>query len=522
MRSIAAIFLLLLSALISRAQDTVAPIEPSYYIQEYRVQGSKTIPPLAVEEAVYPYLGRGRTAADVEKARAALEKAYHSKGYQAVTVEVPQQDVAEGVVFLRVLENPVGRLRTKGTTYFRSSVIRDRAPELAEGTVLNFSDVNKAVMRLNRLRDLRVTPELKPGVEPGTIDIELKVEDSLPLHGSIELNNRYSANTAQLRLNGSISYDNLWQAGHSIGASVQVAPEKPSDATVYSAFYLAKFKEIDWLSLLLQGTKQNSDVSTLGGLAVAGRGSVIGARLLVTLPGSDKFFHSVSAGVDWKNFEENVQLDGKLIATPIEYFPISVNYGAAWNYTNHSTDLNVGLNFALRGLGSDLFEFDAKRYNSTGGYLFLRGDLAHTHDLPGGFQLHAKVQGQASADNLINSEQYSGGGIGTVRGYLESSALGDNAILGTLELRSPSLLPAGEKKANEWRIYGFLDGGRLTLNNPLPEQQDRFDLLSIGLGSRFKIFNHLNGSIDAGVPLRRLNDIERGDWQISFRLWGEF
>ncbi|MES2705642.1 MAG: ShlB/FhaC/HecB family hemolysin secretion/activation protein [Verrucomicrobiota bacterium] len=496
--------------------------EPSFHIQEYRVQGSKTLPPLAVEEAVYPFLGRARTAADVEKARAALEKAYHAAGWQAVTVEVPPQDVAEGVVFLRVSENPVGRLRVRGTKYFTPSGIRARAPELAEGTVLNFNDVNKAVMRLNRLRDLRITPELKPGAALGTFDVDLKVRDSLPLHGSIELNNRYSANTVKLRLNGSVSYENLWQAGHSAGFNFQVAPEKPSDATVYSAYYLARFKEIDWLTLLIQGTKQNSDVSTLGGAAVAGRGSVVGFRLLAALPGTEKLFHSLSAGVDWKNFKEDVLIDGQRSSTPVEYFPLTVNYGATWTGKNRSTDLNAGLNFGLRGAGSDRAEFDAKRYDSTGAYLYLRGDLAHTQELPGGFQLYAKVQGQASPDNLINSEQFSGGGIGTVRGYLESSALGDNAVLGTIELRSPSLIPLGEKKQNEWRLLGFVDGGQLWLNDALPEQQDTFDLMSVGLGTRMKLRNHFNGSLDLGFPLKRLNDTERGDWQLSFRVWGEF
>lgn len=518
-----AVFLLLMTPKVLSQQSAV-PMEagPQYYIQEYRIQGSRSIPPLAVEEAVYPFLGRGRTAADVEQARAALEKAYHSKGYQTVTVEVPSQEVAEGVVFLKVSENPVGRLRVRGTRYFAPSAIRRQAPELAEGTVLNFSDVRKAVMRMNRYRDLRVTPELKPGVEPGTIDVDLRVEDSLPLHGSIEINNRYSPDTAKLRVNGSISYDHLWQAGHSAGFSYQVAPEKPSDATVYSAFYLARFKEIDWLSLLLQGTKQNSDVSTLGGMAVAGRGEVIGARLLVTLPGSEKFLHSLSAGLDYKNFKEDIVIDGEEIATPIEYYPLSVNYGAVWTGKGHHTDLNLGINFSLRGLGSDNLEFDAKRYNATGNYFYLRGDVAHTHTLPGNLQIHAKLQGQASKDNLINSEQYAGGGLSTVRGYPEATALGDNALLGTLEFRSPSLLPAGSRKAHEWRLYGFIDGGRLTLNDPLPEQDDTFTLISTGAGTRIKLYNHLNGSLDAGFPLRSYGNIERGDWLLSFRLWAEF
>lgn len=504
------------------SQESAQVIGPRFYIQEYRVRGARSLPPLAVEEAVYPYLGRGRTAEDVEKARAALEKAYHSRGYQAVVVEVPPQDAAGGVVILQVSENPVGRLRVRGTKYFRPEAIKAQAPELAEGRVLNFSDVNKAVLRLNRLRDLRVTPELKPGAETGTVDIDLKVEDTLPLHGSIELNNRYSANTEPLRLNGSISYENLWQRGHALGFSFQVAPQKADDATVYSAYYLARFKEIDWLSLLLQGTRQNSDVSTLGGVAVAGRGTVLGFRLLASLPGSEKFFHSVNVGLDWKRFEEKVQLGGIELSTPVEYYPLTINYGAAWTGKGRLTELNAGLNFGLRSLGSDREAFDAKRYNATGSYVYFRGDLAHTQDLPGGWQAYVKIQGQLTGDNLINSEQFSGGGVGTVRGYLESSALGDSAILGTVELRSPSFIPVGEKKANEWRVYAFADGGKLFLNDALPEQQDVFSLFSIGVGTRVNWVGRFNGGLDLAYPLRSLSETEEGDWQLSFRIGAEF
>src|SRR5687767_634871 len=52
--------------------------EPAMYIREYRVLGAKTLPSLQVEEAVYPFLGPGRTFADVDQARSALEKAYHA------------------------------------------------------------------------------------------------------------------------------------------------------------------------------------------------------------------------------------------------------------------------------------------------------------------------------------------------------------------------------------------------------------------------------------------------------------
>jgi len=104
------------------------------YIQEYRVKGAKQLGSEEIGEVVYPYLGPGRSADDVEGARAALEKAYQDKGYQTVSVEIPKQDVRGGVVFLQVNENTVGRLRVKGSRYFSLEQIRNGVPSLAEGT----------------------------------------------------------------------------------------------------------------------------------------------------------------------------------------------------------------------------------------------------------------------------------------------------------------------------------------------------------------------------------------------------
>ena len=502
---------------------------PAIYVAEYRVIGAKILPAKEVGDAVYPYLGPERSLEDIEAARAALERAYKEKGYQAVQVEVPPQRPKRGIVVLKVVENKVGRLDVKGARWHLPSDIKRDVPSLAPGTVPNFEDVQREIVDLNQMADRRVTPELLPGIEPGTVDVVLTVKDNPPLHGSIELNNRYSPDTAPLRLNGSISYANLWQMGHSIGVSAQVAPERPEDATVYTGYYLARFPRSKW-SWMLQGTKQDSEVSTIGGAAVAGRGEIIGLRFLRTLGGKKNFTHSMSFGADYKHFEEDVAIGGETFSTPVHYWPFSATYSAAWMGEKRFTELNTALNFHARGMGAEPAEFDAKRYNATGAYLYFRGDISHTQDLPAGFQLFGKVEGQVSTDPLINSEQFAGGGLATARGYLESAALGDNAIFGTLELRGPNFLSgwkAGQDEdstepANEWRVYAFVDGGRLTINDPLPEQHEAYKLASYGVGSFIRLFGHLNGSVDVSVPVHDAGTTLAGDAFVSFRMWAEF
>ncbi len=490
-------------------------------INEYRVIGSRTLPRGEVEKAVYGYLGPGRTEKDIEEARGALEKAYRDQGYQTVSVNIPAQRPTRGIIVLQVTEAPVGRLRVKGSRYYSIEQIKKMAPSLAEGTVPNFNDVQRDIIALNQMADRQITPSLKPGAVPGTVDVELTVKDKLPLHGSVELNNRYSANTTPLRLDLGVRYDNLWQLGHTIGAGFQIAPQRPDDALVYSGYYIARLPSVDWLGLMLQATRQNSNVATLGGTNSLGNGEIYGARFLVNLPSRPGFFHSMSLGMDYKHFTQDLTIGDSIISSPVSYWPFSISYNATSLGKHYLTEFNAGVTFSFRGTSAqEESEFDNRRYNADSNFFYLRGSLEHTQKLPGDFQLVAGVQGQASANPLLDTEQYSLGGMSTVRGYLESVVVGDNALCGSLELRSPSML-GWIGPEHEWRIFAFLDGGVTTLNDPLPEQTSEFRLWSYGFGSTIKIFDHLNGEFIIGVPQITQAPSNANQPLFSFRLWAE-
>ena len=185
---------------------------------------------------------------------------------------------------------------------------------MAEGKVVDFNEVTRDIVRLNQWADRRITPTLNPGVEPGTVDIDLTVKDTFPLHGSLELNNRNSPDTTELRLNGSISYGNLWQLGHSAGVSFQIAPQRLDDAKVFSAYYSIHVPRVEWLAFTLQGTKQDSNVSTLGGSASAGRGYILGARATITLPPGKDFYESLTLGIDYKHLDQTLMAAGAALS----------------------------------------------------------------------------------------------------------------------------------------------------------------------------------------------------------------
>jgi hemolysin activation/secretion protein len=539
----------------NQAQNQKKPPPVRFDIFEYRVDGADRLAQIEVEEAVYPFLGPGRTADDVEKARAALEKAYQAKGYQTVAVSIPQQNPQNGVVVLKVVEATVGRLRVKGSRYFDLDRIKEKAPSVAEGKLPNFNEVTKDIVALNQWPDRKITPTLRAGEAPGTVDVDLNVEDKLPFHGSVELNNRQSPNTTPLRLIVGAHYDNLWQRGDSATFSYQVAPERPSDAIVYSGSYLAR-TEYDWLNILIYGVDTKSNVSSIGGVNVVGPGQIVGTRGVFTLPGLENLFHTVSFGIDYKHFDQTETQSAAAGATPgsfaapVTYFPIVSNYTATFSGENISTVLNAGITAGLRGLGSDPAQFDARRFDAKTNFIYLRGDVTHTRDLPGGMQIYGRIQGQVADQPLVSSEQFTVTGADYVRGYLESEVLGDSAVVGTGELRTPNFAgetpsessgkePAPDPTAknnagasggggakitviNDWRFFVFADGGYAILLDPLPTIQPNYWVASVGAGARMRMFDYAHGMLAIAIPLISQTYTSAGNPRVLFRFWGEF
>ena len=499
------------------AAEMNAPKNAELFIQEYRVQGVKHLAVATVEETVYPFLGPGRSSEDVEQARAALEKAYRDAGFQTVAVQIPPQQVTDGVITLQVVEGVVERLRVNGARFSSPQLLKSMVPSLAEGRVVNFNEVPNEILALNQLPDRRVTPALREGSSPGLVDVDLNVIETTPLHASAELNNRHSANTTALRANVSLSDNNFLQRGDALGFSFQIAPERIDDAKVISGYYLTRFPR-SGLSLMLQATQQDSNVSTLGGAAVTGRGQTAGVRTLMRLPATPEFFQTLSLGFDYKHFDQTLRVGGNNLVSPITYWPLNLNYSASFLGDKRETDLSLAATLHLRGLGSDPVTFDNRRYQADGSFFFIHGELTHEKTIVHDWQLFAKLSGQLANQALLDSEQVSGGGLNTVRGYLESEVVGDNAAFTTLELRSP----AWSGGFGEWRAYAFGDAGLLNVYHALPQQRSYFYLASAGVGTRVHLREHFNGSIDAGLPLIAQAQTRAHALRFTFRLWADF
>ena len=291
-------------------------------MQAYDVSGVTALSANEVERLVYAHSGPDRTDADVEAARKALQDAYAARGFGAVVVEVPVQErevFAQGVIQLTVNEVPVGQVRVTDSRYHSLWVARKQLPSLVEGKPLDIPALQADVTQANRFPDRTLNPIFKPGRAPGTIDVDINVDDQRPLHASLNLNNDASPATTQLRAIGTVSYTNLFQTGQSASFTYIVSPLKRSETEVYSGSYTFPLLRTPW-SFAISGYYSNSNIAALGGTSVLGNGYQIGARAIYHLAstGNQQQF---SIGADYKNFKQNIVIDGALTSTFLLYPP---------------------------------------------------------------------------------------------------------------------------------------------------------------------------------------------------------
>ena len=492
-------------------------------VWEYQVEGNTLLPVQDIERAVYPHLGERKTIDNVTAAQQQLEALYHSRGYGTVLVDIPEQDVVGGVIRLKVTEASVGRLSVTGSRYFSLGKIKAGVPSLAEGKAPHLPTVQQELAALaNVSRDRTITPVLKPGKTPGKLDVELKVKDELPVHGSVEINDRYSADTSRTRISGSLSYDNLFQRGHSIGVSYLVSPEDPDEVEVLSGNYLWRFAGNNHV-LSLYAVRSNSNIATVGTLGVVGNGTIAGLRYTIPLRPQGNYFQSVTLGFDHKDFGESIGLLGNdSVNTPITYSLFNVGYSGTHFGEQTISHYDATLNFGLRGLGNTAKEFERKRFRAIPDFAYLQLSADHERPLAYGLRLFGKLEGQASNSPLISNESYAAGGVDNVRGYLESEKQGDDALNGTLELRYPELRPAGWNWLKHAEVFAFTDATGLRIRQALPGSKETVLLWSTGMGLRLTGFDSVNALLVWGHPLRSSDRTRAGDDRVHFSVGYDF
>jgi hemolysin activation/secretion protein/AraC-like DNA-binding protein len=231
-----------------------------FTVDRYDVMGNTVLPSNVISRVLAPYTGDAVDTNKISKAIAALQSEYFHRGYFTVKVTVPQQSVANKVIYFQVTEGRLAAVKILHNHYYSSNNIMAALPyvkTLESGErILNAKVFQTELDRANSNPDRQISPEVRAGPEPGTSALILDIKDRIPLHGRLDLDNYSPPGTPELRINANASYGNLWQLDHSLGLQYGFSPSysKPSiggdahemltpldtpEVTYYSGYYRA-------------------------------------------------------------------------------------------------------------------------------------------------------------------------------------------------------------------------------------------------------------------------------------------
>lgn len=490
------------------AQLTPVPTEEAKLrVARFRVTGSTVFPPQALRALLAEGEGRELTLTEIEALAERITAHYRKRGYILARAYVPAQDIREGIVEIAILEGRIGRINIEGAKWYSPDLLRPYVDPGKETPVFHEGRHERGMLLLNDLPGLEVKSILTPGAEVGTTDIILSVEKDRQITGSLDTNNYGSRFSGRERLGTSVDLNNLFGFGDVFSVRGQVS-RQAEDFWLIRSSYTAPLSS--W------GTKVGAAftlVQTQVGdefreLEVMGTGRVISVYATHPFIRSRTLNFYAQGGFDHKNFEnyilqERANRDRLRVMT----FGLTLDAIDRWRgLTSVNYTLHQGIPDFIGGLRLD-DDVNASREGAGGRFTKLTTEISRLQQITGTTSFFLRGTGQWASTLLVSPEQFSVGGMGTVRGYPLAEFSGDEGYAINAEIRwnAPGFSQAPAFKGKKWgdilQFFVFTDHGSTTVIDPIPGQDRTLDVTSAGFGLRFGIPNDFHIRLEYAHPV---------------------
>ena len=501
---------------VERILPPVAPLAPQdrirsgfrTYVKAFRFEGNTVVETAELLAAVAPFTERELAAEDLEAARERISRLYYDRGYVASGAVVPDQEMVDGVILLRIVEGELVEVVVEGTDAFHPSYFEKRLMRLA-GRPLRIQDVERQLQVLEQDPLVRrLAARVLGGRALGEAVLRLRVDESLPFRVGAEYANDspvvYSEHTGRI----GVRHTNL--TGH-----------RDEWTTVFRA------------------TGGILDIEGQVRMPVNVFDTTVGAHVRYT-DGEVRRGPFDFADVESKAFTAGVSVAHPLYRTRTDTFRV----GWIGEWRRSKTELFGGFSFPGSGADPDNGVSKLTAFRFAGEWVHRTRDrvaafrqllsvgipiLDHTSnsgDVPDGrffsalSQLRVALRSPALADTelvlrgdlqvsngpLLPIEQIGVGGLTTVRGYSESEVVRDQAVIASAELRLPIYRTA--TRSHVLQLAPFVDYAYAWNRSRDEANFENETLASVGAGLRYRFREFARAELyygrhltdDAAVP----------------------
>ena len=506
----------------NQPQTQTAPSQPPvpvrFEIKRYVVDGNTLLSQKEVDSIVTPFAGKDRDFGDIQKALEALQAAYSKRGYNAVRVSVPEQDIRAGEVRLKVVEARIRRVKVQDNRFFSEKNVRAGLPALKEGGSPNTQDISSEAQLVNENPAKQVTVALQAADDPGQVDATIRVTDEKPWRASAYVDNTGTSSTGNTRLGVGFSHANLSDHDDVLNVQYITSPGHFSDVKIVGAGYRLPVYRWGGIVDALAGYSSVNSGTVQGVFNVSGSGDVFGLRYTQLLGRIESYDHRLAIGLDYRAYKNNVTFSTApdQLVPNITVRPVSLAYTGRLSSIGQDLSFNVSYARNIPGGANgddDAFAATGQRDQATPKYNVVRENVAYSRLLPKDFIFRAVANAQQTHDILVAGEQFGMGGVDSVRGYHEREVANDIGWRASLEAYGPDF---GSWFGKAWRARALIFTDAARGHDNTPQQNPDSKLGSYGAGVRANMGKSLAIRLDLARVTHDAGTRVTGDYHANF------
>ncbi len=472
--------------------ETTFPSGKSFFVKEIQVKGYSVLKDEIIK-LKQGYENRNVTFEELLELRSQITKLYFDKGYINSGAFIPNnQNLISGVVQIQIVEGELEGITISGLKRLQTGYVRSRIERFA-GKPLNQKRLEEALQLLQSDPLIKqVNAELTAGSVPGNNILEVKITESPAFHAGVVFGNNQSPSVGSQQASVFVAHDNLLGFGDKLSAEYGVTeglnlydfnysvPINALDGTVNVRYTNngSRIIESDFRELNIRSETETLSFSIRQPL-VRKSNNEFALGLAFDLRRSQTF---ILNDIPYSFVEGPEDGESKLTV---------IRFSQDWLQRDATTVLAARSQFSL-GIGA--MDATVNDSGTDGRFFTWLGQFQWVQRLSPRILMLAKVNTQLTGDSLLSPEKITIGGVDTVRGYRQNQLVGDNGVIGGVEVRIPLA-----SNVENLQLVPFFDIG--TVWNNRGSNPDQQTLASLGLGLQWQPYRGFVLRADYGIPL---------------------
>ena len=436
---------------VQQEEQMPAPVEEmpqKLLLKKFVFTGQQEIDAAELTRVIQAYLDREVTVAELEQAAAKVTDYCRQQGYTVATALIPQQNVQDGTVELRIFLGTLGKVVIDNTSRLNADTAAAFAAVLQPGSYVRTNRIETVLNDFNDLPGISAAGILSAGEEIGSTDLTITVSDSKAAESIIYTDNYGGKYSGRYRYGFQTTLNDPGRTGDKIFAGGLLSNE---DLHNYNFGYE--------MPLGSRGTRLGISYSlmdyTLGDyfavLDAVGRAKTLSIYASTPLVNTSREHLSVIYGYDNRQLKDEMRSFGELGSS--KKHTDMLHGGVVGNHRGSASVTGYSALYYWGRLGYD----DAGEASTEGSFSKFTTDVNHIRRLGNTVNLHLNFHSQLGSRDLDGSEQFSLGGADGVRAYPQGEASGDSGYQATAELRYATPVPY-------LSLAAFTDWGEVTLS----------------------------------------------------------